>query len=177
MRTKKGCGREIERRVRDFLVRRGLEPVAENWHRRVGEIDLVMREPAEAGRHGAAGEDTIVFVEVRYRRHRSLGGGLESVDAAKRARLRRVARAWLQRHGDVERAARIDVIAVAPQARRGAGEPGAGQARTDAGADPDETGTVGDGPLDAGIVATLGDDAEGRPLVLEWVVNAVEDDA
>lgn len=98
-------GAEAEALARALLVEHGLAPLATNWRRRLGEIDLVMQEPRSG---------TIVFVEVRYRRHRELGDGAESVDAAKRRRLRRAALAWLQRHADDDASARIDVVAVGP---------------------------------------------------------------
>ena len=163
-------GEEAERRVHDYLVGRGLEPLGRNWRRRLGELDLILRERTATG-------DVIVFVEVRYRHHPDLGGGLASVDAHKRARLRRAARAWLQRHADPDQAARIDVIAVGPAARRPPadvghpGEPGSGSPRR-AGQGPVD----GDEGLRAGRLARLGEDDDGRPLMLEWVVNAVEED-
>ena len=108
----------------------------------------------------------IVFVEVRYRRYAAFGGALASVDAGKRARLRRAARAWLQRHGDPEDVARIDVVAVGPDT----GGPSAVGPETDG-----KPGSF-DGRLQAGEIAALGTDADGRSLILEWVVNAVEQD-
>jgi len=41
--------------------------------------------------------DTVVFVEVRYRKHAAWGGALESVDARKRQRLILAAELFLQR--------------------------------------------------------------------------------
>ena len=63
---------------------------------------------------------TIVFVEVRYRGDVRRGGAAASVDARKRGRLRLAASAWLQRHADPRRPARIDVVGLAPGARAGA---------------------------------------------------------
>ena len=146
----------------DYLVSRGLEPLARNWQRRLGELDLVLRERTPDG-------PVTVFVEVRYRRYAAFGGGLASVDVGKRARLRRAARAWLQRHGDPDDIARIDVVAVGPDA----GSPRAGRPNADR---PDPAvRNPGDGEPRAGEVVPLGADADGRPLILEWVVNAVED--
>ena len=143
----------------DYLRGRGLEPLARNWQRRFGELDLVLRERTPDG-------PVIVFVEVRYRRYAAFGGALASVDAGKRARLRRAARAWLQRHGDPDDIARIDVVAIGPDT----GGPST--------AGPDASGEPGssDG-LHAGETVALGTDADGRPLILEWVVNAVEEDS
>ena len=153
-------GRDIEARVRDFLIERGLEPLASNWRCRVGEIDLVMRDPAPLPELPAERRGTVVFVEVRYRRHHALGGGLASVDARKRARLRRAALAWLQRHGDIDRPARIDVVAVGPRTPDTASCTAA----------TDRARGAGDG--EGNPIADLAPD-----LRLEWVVDAVAGDA
>ncbi|MBN0481343.1 YraN family protein, partial [Pseudomonas aeruginosa] len=55
------------------LRRQGLATLGKNWTCRRGELDLVMLDG-----------DTVVFVEVRSRRHRAWGGALESIDARKR---------------------------------------------------------------------------------------------
>jgi putative endonuclease len=66
------------------------------------EIDLI-------GRDG----ETIVFVEVRGRRDDRLGHPFETVDARKRARLRRGATGWLVANDLWERVAtRFDVVAI-----------------------------------------------------------------
>ena len=77
-------------------------PVARNYRCRRGEIDLVMRDA-----------DTLVFVEVRRRSSRTFGGGLESVDARKRARVVAAAEHYLvmNRIGD-DRSCRFDVVAI-----------------------------------------------------------------
>ena len=95
-------GRGAERLAERFLVRRGLTLVARNFRCRRGEIDLVMRDA-----------DSLVFVEVRRRRSRAFGGGLESVDESKRARLVAAAEFFLMtnRIGD-DRPCRFDVVAI-----------------------------------------------------------------
>ena len=77
-------------------------PVSRNYRCRLGEIDLVMRDT-----------DTLVFVEVRRRRSRAFGGGLDSVDARKRARIVAAAEHYLMvnRIGD-DRPCRFDVVAI-----------------------------------------------------------------
>ena len=77
-------------------------PVSRNYRCRRGEIDLVMRDA-----------DTLVFVEVRRRRSRVFGGGLDSVDARKRARIVAAAEHYLMvnRIGD-DRPCRFDVVAI-----------------------------------------------------------------
>ena len=59
--------------------------------------------------------DTVVFVEVRFRRHAAWGGALESVDARKRRKLGAAAEQFLQAHSRWrQHPCRFDVIALAP---------------------------------------------------------------
>ena len=92
------------------LERSGLVLVERNFNCRYGEIDLVMRI-----------DDTLVFVEVRYRRGNgssaNFGDGIDSVSAAKRAKLVRTAAVFLAAHPRfAQRACRFDVIAIAGDA-------------------------------------------------------------
>ena len=95
-------GHDAEGLAERYLSQRGLTLLARNYRCRRGEIDLVMRDT-----------ETLVFVEVRRRASRAFGGGLESVDARKRARLVAAAEHYLmmKRVGD-ERPCRFDVVAV-----------------------------------------------------------------
>ena len=68
----------------DYLMRHGLAIVARNFRTRFGEIDLIARDGS-----------TLVFVEVRMRSSDGFGGGLESITAAKRARIIKAANGYL----------------------------------------------------------------------------------
>lgn len=93
-------GAHVEALARDFLLRQGLTPLAANANYRGGELDLVMRDG-----------DTLVFVEVRYRRGSGFGGGAASVDANKRRKLVHAAGLFLAAHREHARApCRFDVI-------------------------------------------------------------------
>lgn len=93
-------GAHVEALARDFLLRQGLTPVAANANYRGGELDLVMRDG-----------DTLVFVEVRYRRGSGFGGGAASVDANKRRKLVHAAGLFLAAHREHAKApCRFDVI-------------------------------------------------------------------
>ena len=93
-------GAQIEAAARDHLLAAGLRALAANAQARHGEIDLVMRDG-----------DTVVFVEVRYRRSAAFGGGFASVDAGKRRRLVLAARQFLAMHCELRDApCRFDVI-------------------------------------------------------------------
>ncbi len=98
-------GRIAEDAARQALVRAGLREVAANAHYRGGELDLVMLE--RGGRDG----DTLVFVEVRYRRSAAFGGGAASVDLNKRRKLVHAAQLFLGEHREYAQAAcRFDVM-------------------------------------------------------------------
>ncbi len=83
----------------------GFDIVSRNWRsglREVpGELDLIVQ------RRGL-----LVFCEVKARRRTGYGGPAFAVDAAKQARIRSLAEAWLgaNQPGDVD--VRFDVIAV-----------------------------------------------------------------
>ncbi len=95
-------GARAEAAAHDFLVTRGLSPVTRNYRCPHGEIDLVMRDGEE-----------LVFVEVRLRGSGAWVSGVESVDAAKRRRLRLSAEHFLQRHREhAARGCRFDVVGV-----------------------------------------------------------------
>lgn len=85
-------GAQAEAAARRHLVQAGLRPVAANAHFRLGELDLVMLDAA------AAGGETLVFLEVRYRRDARFGGGAMSVDAGKQRKLVRAAQQFLLAH-------------------------------------------------------------------------------
>ena len=78
----KGLSRETEARA--YLERRGLRCLAQNFHCRLGEIDLVMRDGA-----------TVCFVEVKYRASRAFGGAAHSLPRSKRQKLIRAAQVFV----------------------------------------------------------------------------------
>lgn len=85
------------------LEEHGLRLVARNWRCRLGELDLVMLDG-----------DTVVFVEVRYRRHAAWGGAEASVDARKRSRVAAAAQVFLQQQPRwAPYPCRFDVVAIA----------------------------------------------------------------
>ena len=93
-------GAHVEALAREFLLRQGLTPVAANANYRGGELDLVMRDG-----------NTLVFVEVRYRRGSGFGGGAASVDVNKRRKLVHAAGLFLAAHREHAKApCRFDVI-------------------------------------------------------------------
>ena len=96
---RRGRGLSGEGLAFGYLFALGYRPRERNWRTRLGEVDLVMED-------GPA----IVFVEVKTRRGLGFGDGFAAVAGRKRARLRRLAEAYMRHHPD--RACRIDVVSV-----------------------------------------------------------------
>ncbi|MCI8209003.1 hypothetical protein AUC61_05580 [Pseudomonas sp. S25] len=100
--TRQIAGREAEACALRHLQQQGLQLIAQNWLCKRGELDLVMLDG-----------DTVVFVEVRYRRHSTWGGALESVDFRKQQKLVLAAQLFLQNETQwADAACRFDVVAI-----------------------------------------------------------------
>jgi len=96
----RAAGDVFERRARVELEHAGLTCLAQNYTTRYGELDLVMRE-----------KQTVVFVEVRYRKSASHGDAAASVTAAKQTKLILAAQQWLAAHPQhAKLACRFDVV-------------------------------------------------------------------
>jgi putative endonuclease len=99
-------GKDAETRAWHYLQARGLQLLQRNYRSKRGEIDLVMQDT-----------DSLVFVEVRYRRQSQYGSALESVDRHKQARLVACARHYLQAFPDAaSQPCRFDVISISGSA-------------------------------------------------------------
>lgn len=100
--SNKHAGREAEAFALQYLQQQGLQPITQNWSCRRGELDLVMLDG-----------DTVVFVEVRYRRHSGWGGAMESVDWRKQEKLVLAAQYFLQKEPRWNQSpCRFDVVAI-----------------------------------------------------------------
>ena len=101
-RDTRALGRRGEQIAAEYLLRRGVRIVARNVHMREAEIDLI-------GLEGAA----LCFVEVRLRSSARFGSAAASVDARKRRRIARAARAWLASgRAPRHKVLRFDVVAI-----------------------------------------------------------------
>jgi putative endonuclease len=96
----RAIGNVFEQRACAELERAGLKLLAKSYSTRFGELDLVMRDG-----------NTVVFVEVRYRKHAAHGNAAESVTTSKRAKLIKAAELWLAEHPKHSNAScRFDVV-------------------------------------------------------------------
>nr|WP_284500031.1 YraN family protein [Microbulbifer sp. GX H0434] len=93
-------GARMEESAARHLQRAGLRIEARNYRSRFGEIDLIARDG-----------ETLVFVEVRYRRSSRYGSASATVDARKQRKLLATADSYLQRYKP-DCPCRFDVVAI-----------------------------------------------------------------
>lgn len=95
-------GRNAEQKALRFLRKNGLHLICKNFRCRLGEIDLIMVE-----------ENTIIIVEVRYRKHSRFASAAHSVDRHKQSKLAKTAAIFLGRHPQYAAfRVRFDVVAI-----------------------------------------------------------------
>ena len=95
-------GKQAEKFAKQYLKDNGICCIAENYHCKYGEIDLIAED-----------NNTLVFVEVRYRSSAQFGSALASVTEAKQKKLRLTAQHCITQNniGD-SRPMRFDVIGI-----------------------------------------------------------------
>ncbi len=92
-------GLEAEQVAAAWLVERGWRIEAHRWTLGRNDLDLIARKA-----------DLVAFVEVKLRRSRRCGDGVEAVGRRKRATIERVAWSWILRHGRGGDRYRFDVV-------------------------------------------------------------------
>lgn len=98
-------GYQQEQTACRFLESQGLKLSDQNYQTRIGELDLIMEE-----------ENTLVFIEVRYRKNDHFGSPIASVDAQKQKRIILAAEIYLQAHRWArEKPIRFDVVGISPK--------------------------------------------------------------
>jgi putative endonuclease len=95
-------GADAESRAEQYLHSKGLKTIEKNYLCKVGEIDLIMKD-----------EDSLIFVEVRFRKNNHFGSAAESVDYKKQTKIRKSAEHYLIYNRAYSRyAKRFDVVAI-----------------------------------------------------------------
>lgn len=98
-------GQQAEELACHYLSKQGLKTLCRNFRSPRGELDVVMEDG-----------ETIVFVEVRYRKQNRFGSGAESVNHTKQAKLVATALYYLQQHPKYyNRPTRFDVVSITSQ--------------------------------------------------------------
>ena len=100
--NRRKVGSAYEKKAGAFLETQGLKILCYNFRNRYGEIDLVARDG-----------QTVVFVEVKYRKNSEKGRPEEAVDCRKKRRICRVADYYRMLHGMGDFSpVRFDVVAI-----------------------------------------------------------------
>jgi len=100
--TTRTIGKETEALACDYLQARGLRLLERNFLVPQGEIDLIMED-----------QQSLIFVEVRFRRNNHFGSGAETVTHSKQRKLLTAAACYLQGHPQqANRPARFDVVSM-----------------------------------------------------------------
>ncbi len=103
--ARRSRGHQVESWVAEQLSRQGLILVEKNFTCRVGEIDLVMRD-----------DESIVFIEVKYRQSTQQYDPVEAVTWRKQRRLIRASQFYLlRRWPNSNPCVRYDVVGVIEQ--------------------------------------------------------------
>lgn len=100
MTKSKNTGDFGEKLALGFMVSQGFRHIANNYHSKYGEIDVILENDLY-----------IVFMEVKTRRNHKFGSGIEAVDKPKRLKIIRTALDYLS-HNPSEKQPRFDVIEV-----------------------------------------------------------------
>lgn len=93
---RKSVGEQAEAVAAAYLSEHGLDIVATNYHvLGAGEIDIIAVEQCP---HRRGVRETLVFVEVRARKHGDYATSLETITPTKQKRIIKTAEVYLQRH-------------------------------------------------------------------------------
>lgn len=91
-----------EKAAEAYLRSKGLRLLQRNFSSRFGEIDLIMKDG-----------QTLIFVEVKYRKSNQHGSGADAVTIQKQERISRTAAWYLVKNPDkAENTCRFDVISI-----------------------------------------------------------------
>ena len=97
--TRRATGQQMEQLASRYLRKQGLQVLENNYYSKRGEIDLICRDG-----------DTLVFVEVRFRKSDGLTSGAESITPTKTRRIIHTAQCYLQQHALWQMPCRFDVV-------------------------------------------------------------------
>ncbi|MDN5352518.1 MAG: putative endonuclease [Clostridiales bacterium] len=99
--NKRAVGSYGETLATNYLKEKGFVCLKRNFYTRYGEIDLICRK-----------EETLYFVEVKYRRTLKYGSPREAVTPAKYKRMRLAAGQYLSQNNDSYQAVRFAFLGI-----------------------------------------------------------------
>ena len=99
--NKREIGKTGEIKAAKYLESMGVNILERNYQNRFGEIDII-------GKEG----NILLFIEVKYRKNESFGYPLEAVGFAKREKIRKMARFFLNENHYYRYNIRFDCIGI-----------------------------------------------------------------
>lgn len=100
--TTRAKGDQYETLAQKYLEKEGLKLIDSNYFCRFGEIDLIMLD-----------DNTLVFIEVRFRKQSTFGTAIASITATKRKKIIRTAEFFLAENKKYQQGnCRFDVIGI-----------------------------------------------------------------
>lgn len=102
--NKRAIGTEGEQKAIQFLQKNLCNILKVNYVSRMGEIDIIAKEV-----------ETILFIEVKYRKDTKMGRPYESVNYHKQMKIIKSAMLFAQQNGLYEKPMRFDIIEIIDQ--------------------------------------------------------------
>lgn len=101
-------GKLAEQLAYDFLLQHGLHNMQRNYRCRLGEIDLIFKDPKQH-------PTLVIFIEVRLKQHTLYGNALDSITSSKQRKIIFTAQHFLKQYfGSEDIPCRFDVIGFSP---------------------------------------------------------------
>jgi putative endonuclease len=104
---RKRTGREGEEKAVFYLKQKGYRILERNYRAERGEIDII-----------ALDQDTLVFVEVKTKRHDNFGEPESWVGRKKQEKIGKAAQVYLQKHSMEDKDCRFDVIGITTEKQK-----------------------------------------------------------
>lgn len=102
MQNNRKVGEKYEQIAKNYLIEQGYQILESNYFCKAGEIDLIARE-----------KEYLVFIEVKYRKNKLAGFGMEAVHIRKQKTISRCAIFYLMEHHlSLEQPMRFDVVSI-----------------------------------------------------------------
>ena len=100
LKSRSSKGKVAEEIACSHLKKNGLTLIDKNFYSRYGEVDLIMQD-----------QETLVFIEVRYRKNLDYGGALESIKQGKQKKIQTTTLYYIQtKEGEINK--RLNVVAI-----------------------------------------------------------------
>lgn len=90
-------GEEI---AQNYLIQQGCKILQKNYYSRFGEIDIIAEK-----------ENTLLFIEVKYRKNERFSLAVESITPVKQEKMRLTIESYLQKH-PTNQPLRIDLVTI-----------------------------------------------------------------